>query len=326
MPGFVCEITPDCNLACSFCYNTWRAPTAPRPTPLPAQELTALLIRVLQESDADWATFAGGEPLLYPELAEVAAGVHRALPAVKLGIATNGILLNEERLDTLIAAGVGYFELPLFSASESRYHELTGLDALQKVRHAIIRVKARRLPLTAACILLPEGLPDFTDVVRTAFALGADQLALNPFTPTGHSLARAQHFELTRATLRNYLQQADQLSQELRFPIAVTIPLEDCFISHADYPHLQFGRCICGVGKWVIDPCGNLRTCEQNEAILGSLVTSSFAELSQTETVRSFRANNFSISCLTCESLPHCGGGCRFRTATKKTASQPSSI
>lgn len=313
MPGFVCELTPACNLACAFCYNTWREPGSAQPVCLSPEKAAEVFIRTFQDADAAWATFAGGEPLLYVGLEDVVSSVKQALPHMRLGIATNGTLLTDERLDALMAAGVEHVELPLFATSQERYQGLTGVDALHDVQMAMARVKARGLPLTVASVLLADGIDVFDDVVKTAFALGADQLDLNPFTPTGHSVAAREQFTLPRDMLKEYFYRANTLAGTLGLTIAITIPIEDCMISHADYPNVHFGVCVCGKDKWVIGPDGFLRTCEQNDAVLGDLATTSFSTLASSDAVRCFREADRMPHCPECAAYKECGGGCRFR-------------
>lgn len=315
MLGFICEVTPKCNLSCSFCYNTWRDPNVPQPTPLAVDDFAHVLISTLGESQAKWLAFAGGEPLLYAKLDELMGHVHKALPSVKIGLLSNGLALTEKRLATLKTNGLQYVEISLFSASNQRYANLAGATdntaTLKHAHNAMLAVKASQLPLTVACTLLAPQIDEFEQIVLSAFALGADQFALNPFTPTGYGKQQQQALTLSADQLAQLLAQANALASQLSMPIAVTLPIEDCVIPHARYPHLQFSACQCAINKWAIDPEGYLRTCEQNSQRLGSLREHSFATLSTLAAVTAFLQNNSKAECTTCPSFAQCGGGCR---------------
>ena len=313
MIGFVCELTPKCNLACGFCYNTWRMPDADIPRPLPPDTFAELLIRTLREAKADWLSLAGGEPLMYPGLNLLLQRVADDLPQLNIGLSSNGTLLSAQRLAELARCGLRYVELSLFASSRQRYETLTGRDMLEDAHRAILCVKEQQLPLTVACTLLADGLDEFENVLMTALALGADAVCLNPFTPTGHGRSREKEWGLSRAQLEGFLSIADRLAAKMPIPIEVTLPVEDCVIAHTRYPRLRFASCWCGKGKWVIDPQGSLRICEQNEMVIGNLMQQSFSELAAHPTVSEFRAQNRHAECQTCSKYMHCGGGCRFR-------------
>ena len=310
--GFVCEVTPECNLNCIFCYNTWREPRVVRPSPLAAEAFADILIPTLRDSQAKWLAFAGGEPLLYPRLEWLMAQVSAALPHVRIGLLSNGISLSEKRLQALVQSGLQYVEISLFAASVERYQALTGSHLLKRAHTAILAVKALNLPLTVACTLLADQIDEFEKVALTAMALGADVFAVNPFTPTGYGQKQQDRLALSRAQLCEFLDKAQGIAQKVPMPIVVTLPIEDCEIPHADYPNLQFSPCQCASGKWVIDPEGYLRTCEQNMHRIGSLAEHTFIELSTRDEVKAFQMCYRKPECVACDKFNRCGGGCRF--------------
>lgn len=156
MTGFICEVTPKCNLNCLFCYNTWRDPDAVQPQPLKPEVFAQILIPTLRQTHASWLAFAGGDPLLYSGLERLMAQIAKALPQIRIGIASNGVALTKKRLADLIKNGLNYVEISLFSASVARYQALTGKDQLIRAHKAILAVKEQGLPLTVACTLLAD--------------------------------------------------------------------------------------------------------------------------------------------------------------------------
>ncbi len=284
-----------------------------QPVSLSAEAFADILIPTLQEADAKWLAFAGGEPLLYPHLNLLMRQIAEQLPQVKIGLLSNGVTLSTNRLDDLVQCGLGYVELSLFASSARRYQALTGANTLERAHAAILRVKERGLPLTVACTLLADGLAEFEDIVLTAMALGADVFAINPFTPTGHGRAQQDILGLSQQQLERFLSVAQNLAETIPMPLVVTLPVEDCVISHQRYPNLRFSRCQCAVEKWVIDPQGYLRTCEQNQERIGNLASHSFTELSKEASVSCFLAQRAKPECVVCQQYSRCGGGCRFR-------------
>ncbi|MCD4825194.1 MAG: radical SAM protein [Phycisphaerae bacterium] len=309
--GFVYEITPRCNLDCGFCYNVWKQP-GQAIGELDSDVACEMLQRVLGNSDAQWLTFTGGEPLLYPDLDGVVAFVRERFPHIRLGLATNATLLTAERLTRLVEAGVEYVEISLFVSDNAGYRRITGRDVFDSVRQAIALVKSFNLSLTVATLLSRETGHDLETIIDIAFALGADILALNRFVPTGEGKKNQQTFLPSTGELDSLLRRADAKSVELGFEIAVTLPVEDCVLPHSRYRHLHFGRCVCGELKWVIGPLGRLRTCEQNTDILGSLLEEDFSTLANLPAVHEFRQKHAKPNCPDCTKFQNCGGGCRF--------------
>lgn len=112
---YVLKVHNHCNLRCAYCYvyemgdQTWRT----RPTAM-SESTIAMTITRIAEHVSDHSLkrikliFHGGEPLLAGEdlIAETAELLRNALPQrtrVDLGIHTNGVLLNDTVLRTLLA-------------------------------------------------------------------------------------------------------------------------------------------------------------------------------------------------------------------------------
>jgi AdoMet-dependent heme synthase len=306
----VYELTSRCNNNCLYCYNVWKEKRGYPRNELALPEIRKLFDKVLKEVSPDAITFAGGEPLLHPDITEIAAFLNQK--KIRLGIATNGILLDEERVSTLVSNGVGYFEISLPSIKQASYSDLCRNGPVQNVRNALLLVKKYRAKLNVSIVITKRNSPEIEDIIDLCFAFSADSVSLNRFVPGGEGLNNLSDLELTDAELKKTLFAADKKAREYSFPINVTIPVESCLIDQEQYPNLNFGTCVCGRNKWVVDSAGNLRICEQNPEILGSLFENSFLKLTELERVKSFRADNLKESCPDCRKFSRCGGGCRI--------------
>ncbi|MFA6550875.1 MAG: radical SAM protein, partial [Candidatus Gracilibacteria bacterium] len=252
----------------------------------------------------------GGEPMVRPDIFDIVSFFRDN--RIKTGIATNGTLLNEKNINRLVKSGIGYFEISLPSVNQKIYSTLSQNDKTEKIRSAILLIKKYRIHLTVSFILTKINLNELESVIDLCYVFSADSIALNRFVPGGYGLKNKNRLDITQKELESALKIADQKSAEYHIPINITIPIESCIIDRNKYPHLNFSACVCGKYKWVIDPLGNLRTCEQNPEIIGNLFKDSFIELSSRKQAIDFLANYVYKRCNKCPNLAFCGGGCKF--------------
>jgi radical SAM protein with 4Fe4S-binding SPASM domain len=230
-----------------------------------------------------------------------------------VGVATNGLLLTEELARELHDSGVGYFEVSLPSPDEETFELLCRSDSSASARRAIVNAVSTGASVTVSSLLAGVGIEFIGDVVSIAFALGAEAVVLNRFAPgvvTSPNVARAltpSHGELMSA-----LSAAGKKGRELGLPVYTGLPLEGCLFDLSTIEGVSRGACVCGRGKWVIDPAGNLRVCEQSPIRIGSLLDTRFEELREATAVKAFLANTRRDHCASCDSFAVCGGGCRF--------------
>lgn len=309
-PYLIFEVTPRCNSNCLYCYNVWKENEAYPKGELSLNSIKSLFKKISTEINPKFITLSGGEPLLHPDIITIVDFLHKL--GNKIGIATNGTLLNEEKINSLIKNGVTYFEISLNSTNPKTYTQLSGNDYLNKIRQAILFVKKLKIPLTVSFTITKLNYTDIADVVDLCFAFSVDSIALNRFVPGGEGIKNLKTLQISRQELEETLHIANQKGAKYKIPINITIPIEACEIDHKKYSRLNFGTCGCGLHKWVIDPLGNLRTCEQNPEILGNLFDKNFNELSSLDEAKMFRKKNARLICGECSGFRNCGGGCRF--------------
>ena len=149
------SITDQCNERCLYCrpaaYRGW----APRPEHLSAREL----IHVVQQAvraGIRHVRLTGGEPLLRPDLMEIARGISSIPQLHSLSLSTNGTLLAPLALD-LRDAGIQSINLSLDALHPDLYHQITGgalNDFLEGFRSAL---SAGFQQIKLNCVLLRGG-------------------------------------------------------------------------------------------------------------------------------------------------------------------------
>lgn len=316
---FILELTGECNSACRFCYNVWKDPkrSYPAKAPLTLEQREKVLQSLIndlrkKEIPISGVALAGGEPLLDSAINETIALLNSE--GIPVNIATNGILLNKERITTFKELGVRQIEVSLPATQTKSYAALTHSTQISQVRNNILQLKELypQVDLTIAITVTKETLSDIEECIDIAIAFSANSIALNRFVSGGEGLYHRETLQPSLEELTTVLTMANRKAEEYKRPINITIPVEDCLIPHELFPSLNFGTCSCAEAKWVIDPSGNLRMCEQNPHILGNLTTDSFLSLQTLPNVAQFKDQNRTAHCRHCHSYASCGGGCRF--------------
>ena len=118
------SVTDQCNERCLYCrpaaYQGW----SPRPDHLTAREFIQI-VQVAVQAGIRHVRLTGGEPLLRPDLLEIAHGIQSIPRLQSLSLSTNGTRLGP-LAPALLRAGVQSINLSLDSLQPDLYQEITG--------------------------------------------------------------------------------------------------------------------------------------------------------------------------------------------------------
>jgi len=307
---FILELTTSCNLDCIYCYNVWKENEHYSHKNPSLEEVKKIFRNFREDSIIIGVTLAGGEPLLNDEIFDIASYLQSL--NIKLNITTNGILLTQEKVLRLINCGVRNFEVSMPTSDSAIFKKLCGSIDLKKVRAAILEIKKQNAKLSVATVITKINFHETYDIIEIAYALGADYFMLNRFVPGGKGKEFLSQLKLNQSEIIQTLSEANKAARAFNIPVIIAIPVEHCIYDTSSFTKLNFGTCVCGDKKWVIDPWANLRCCEQNPQILGNLLSENFTSLIRKNEVKDFKINNFSENCAEQNCYSQCGGGCRF--------------
>ncbi|MDD1755052.1 MAG: radical SAM protein [Methanothrix sp.] len=196
------QIRPSCscNLSCPFCSVDAGPLTRTRVTNYEVE------LDYLMEAVEEIAHFKGpgvechidspGEPMLYPDIAEL-VGQLKAVPEVAVvSMQSNGTLLDEEKILKLEAAGLDRINLSIHALSPDKARFLAGADwfDIEKIKETAKRIAESKIDLLIAPVHIP-GLNDdeMLKLIEFAKQIGAGKR----WPPLG--IQKFEHYRLGRS-------------------------------------------------------------------------------------------------------------------------------
>jgi Fe-coproporphyrin III synthase len=181
LPDRIVHLHPTrlCNLACLHCYSEsdQRQRSALDP------DLLRAALDVLRCEGYSLLSLSGGEPLVYPALADVVS--HARSIGFRVTMITNGLLATERHdalLDMLDGMAIS------FDGMAETHNALRGRnDAFEKACTALQRNAARGRPVAAAISLTRNALVDLPDLADHLVALGARAIQIRPVARAGRA-------------------------------------------------------------------------------------------------------------------------------------------
>jgi len=226
-----------------------------------------------------------GEPLLHPDCLEMMAGARRA--GFEVGLATNGSLLNSERVRRLAALGLTKIHVSINSGSEQVYREVhpgTPPGARRRILEALLELNAyceseglRRPRLALACVIFKPNYRDLLGLVESAAEVKATDVHFMPMgtTPeTQHLALDPAEWEHAREVMREADRQAREFGMTTNAPDLLTLEQPGkCKDVYARVP------CYVGHEFCLIFADGQVRFCCGCDLTIDNLNRRSFREI-----------------------------------------------
>jgi pyrroloquinoline quinone biosynthesis protein E len=170
--GMLAELTHRCPLQCPYCSNPLDLVRANR-------ELdTAGWRRVLGEAAALGVLqlhLSGGEPTLRPDLEELVA--HARAAGLYTNLITAGVLLDEDRVERLAAAGLDHVQLSFQDTDPAHADRIGGYKGGHEKKLRLAGwLRAAALPLTVNAVMHRQNLDRLDELIELAVACGAHRI------------------------------------------------------------------------------------------------------------------------------------------------------
>lgn len=187
LPDRIVHLHPTrmCNLACLHCYSN----SAPQQKASLDIALITSILPVLRAEGYTTISLSGGEPLVYPRLAEL---VERARgEGFRATMITNGLLATERMdgvLSMLDAIAVS------FDGLAATHNRVRGRDdAFDRAGAAVKRMADKGWPVAAAISLTREAIPELPELADHLVTLGARALQVRPVARAGRARNMPAH-------------------------------------------------------------------------------------------------------------------------------------
>ena len=256
---------------------------------------------------------SGGEALMKDGLIDILSHIRRRLDERgirnKIVLISNGRLMSDYWLEQFKRLDV---HLSMSLPGYNTFSTLTGHDGADNVLHWFERTKAIGLSTTANITVTKINVGELYETISLALLAGAESILLNRFLPGGRGLSNSDRLMLSPRQVVEMLDTAEEvLSLAHRFGnVGTEIPL--CVVGNQrKYSFLHVGyRCAAAKGFFVVDPSGQIRTCNHSPHVVGHV----FAEpmIVDTDYWNLFSNSDFKPpECSGCSSLRKCDCGCR---------------
>jgi Fe-coproporphyrin III synthase len=174
--------TRRCNLQCLHCYSL----SGPKASDQLALDVVRGVLEDASEEGYNVAGFSGGEPTLYPWLAEALASAHAG--GLRTTVTSHGMLLSERLLDRL-RGHLDLLAISLDGVPESHNRMRGSAQAFKMMERRLAAVRQCGVPFGFIFTLTQYNLHELAWVAQFAVEQGAALLQIHPLEEAG----RAQH-------------------------------------------------------------------------------------------------------------------------------------
>ena len=197
------ECTLRCNMSCRHCGSDCKV--APAVKDMPAEDFLKVIDSITPHVDTHkvFIIFTGGEALLRDDLEEVGRELYRR--EYPWGLVTNGYLLDEKRLNSLLASGMHSITVSLDGFEEQHNWIRRHPQSFEKATEAIrLLVQQKGILWDVVTCVNPQNYPHLREFKDYLFSLGVPAWRLFSIFPMGRA-AHDPELQLTDEQFRGIL-------------------------------------------------------------------------------------------------------------------------
>ncbi len=303
------NVTRECNMKCSHCYiNATENKLAHE---LTTEEGKKLMDQICQVSKP-LLILSGGEPLLRPDIYELIK--YGASKGLKMGLGSNGSLIDDVVAAKLKAAGIATVSISLDSHIPAQHDEFRGVEgAWQKAVNACKALRKNNVLVQVNTTLTQQNYDQIDDIMNLAEEIGVENFHLFFLVPTGRGS------KLTDISPQKYEDMiSNTFAKVTKHKLNVRPSCAPQFMRIAKGMGLDMRQwvrgCMAGLYYCRIYPNGDVTPCPYLPVKLGNIKEKTFKEIWFDSPI--FKAlrdpNALKGKCGKCDYRTLCGG-CRAR-------------
>ncbi|PVX27028.1 MAG: radical SAM/SPASM domain-containing protein [Candidatus Bathyarchaeum sp.] len=303
------NMTLKCNLKCAHCYIN--AKDTKMPDEL-STDAAKMLIHQITEVSRPLLILSGGEPLLRDDIYEIIKyGAGRGL---KMGMGSNGMLIDDEVAKKLKEAGMWTVAISLDSSIPERHDEFRGVKGCwEQAVEAIKSLKKAGIQVQVNCTVTQQNYDEVDDIMALAESLGVENFHLFFLVPTGRGT------DIEDITPEMYEEMIkNTLAKTTKYKLNVKPSCAPQFMRIAKDQGVDMSRwvrgCMAGLYYCRIYPSGEVTPCPYMPVTLGNIREKSFKDIwTNSEVFKALRDfDQLKGKCRICDHREDCGG-CRAR-------------
>ena len=231
-----------CNMRCTFCYGTYQKPSKDY---IPTEKLLEIADDAKYLGIKSIAIIGDGEPTcnsgLYPFVERLKEN------GVEAAVATNGLLLNEEKTEILTKNCTWLrFNISAVGERYSKIHRGVPKGSYEKIKGIISHAVKHKGNCTIGLqmVLVPECFDQVVPLAKLGVELGVDYVQVKQFSDAGSGMP--MHFDMSKY---------DEITENLKEAESLANDTTDIIIKwHA----LEESKNITANKKWSFDRCVDL--------------------------------------------------------------------
>ena len=207
--------TKICNIKCKYCYGIYQK--MDNSMMIPPEKLVQLFHDAPLLGVKALTLTGDGEPTLNPGMWDaLMIGKKNGLD---IGIATNGVALNEDKIKVILKTAV-WCRFNISAGTKETYKDIHGADYFNRVVDNIVQMRTWKSKLKSnttiglQMVLIPECLDDVIPLAEIAVKYGLDYFVIKQFSDPGDDVPCEQFSpEDFRTIATPILQQAEAMSK-----------------------------------------------------------------------------------------------------------------
>ncbi len=312
------NLTHRCNLACDHCYMDAETRLDGGEGELSTQEVCALLHEIASRSNETMVVLTGGEPLVRNDLEQLVR--HGSDLGLSMVIGSNGVLLTEERVQSLKAAGAMGIGISLDSLDPQSHDQFRGVTgSWEKTLAGMDHCRNNGLPFQVHFSVTENNAHEVQAMIDFTQAVGAHVLNIFFLVCTGRGETMSDITPARYEEVLNQLVLAQEQTKDLIIRARCAPHFKRVAYQHDPESPLtraegyEGGGCLAGIHYCRITPEGGVTACPYIPTEEGNIRQQPFWQIwEHGPSLQQLRNPQLEGKCGRCEYQKLCVG-CRAR-------------